>query len=160
MKFEILLVSPSFERIVLPYKKNLQKLGVEASVRTIDSTQYQNRVDGFDFDMIIFSIGQSLSPGNEQRDFWGSDKANIKGSRNLIGIKDPVIDELIETLINAKDRQALISATRALDRVLLHNHYVIPHWHIRNFRVAYWNKFERPSISPKYALGFNTWWLK
>ncbi len=160
MKFEILLVSPSFERIVLPYKKNLQKLGVEASVRTIDSTQYQNRVDGFDFDMIIFSIGQSLSPGNEQRDFWGSDKANIKGSRNLIGIKDPVIDELIETLINAKDRQALISATRALDRVLLHNHYVIPHWHIRNFRVAYWNKFESPSISPKYALGFNTWWLK
>ncbi len=160
MKFEILLVSPSFERVVLPYKMNLQKLGVEVSVRTIDSTQYQNRIDDFDFDMIVYSYGQSLSPGNEQRDFWNSEKAGIKGSRNLIGIQNQAIDELIEILINAKDRAALITATRALDRVLLHNHYVIPQWHIRDFRVAYWNKFARPTVTPKYALGFNTWWLK
>lgn len=160
MTFEILLVSPSFERVTLPYKKNLQKLGVDVSVRTVDSTQYQNRIDSFDFDVVVNSFGQSLSPGNEQRDYWSSEKADIKGSRNLIGIKDPVIDELIEKVISAKDREALINTTKALDRVLLHNHYVIPHWYIRDFRVAYWSKFARPEINPKYNLGFNTWWLK
>lgn len=160
MTFEILLVSPSFERVVLPFKKNLARLGIDVSVRTVDSTQYQNRIDAFDFDMVVHSFGQSLSPGNEQRDLWGSAQADRKGSRNMAGIKDPVVDELVELVINAPDRTSLINRTRALDRVLLHGHYVIPHWHIRNFRVAYWNKFGRPAISPKYALGFDTWWVK
>ncbi len=159
MAFEILLVQSEFERVVLPFIRNLKRLGVSARVRTVDTAQYQNRLDAFDFDMIVASFGQSLSPGNEQRDFWGSEKAAIKGSRNLIGIKDKVVDELIEQVISAPDRKSLVQRTRALDRVLLWGHYVIPNWHVRAFRVAYWNKFDRPKITPKYALGFNTWWV-
>jgi len=109
--------------------------------------------------MIVAGFGQSLSPGNEQRDFWGSASADTKGGRNLIGIKSPVVDELVDLIIAAPDREGLIVRTRALDRVLLWGHYVIPHWHIQAFRVAYWNRFARPEVSPKYALGFNTWWI-
>ncbi len=159
MTFELLLVSPSFERVALSFKRNLKRLGIDLSVRTVDSAQYQRRVEDFDFDMIVAVRGQSLSPGNEQRDFWSSDKADVVGSRNLAGIRDRVVDELVELLINAPDRQHLIDRTRALDRVLLWGHYVIPHWHLRYFRVAYWDKFGRPQISPKYALGFDTWWI-
>ena len=160
MAFELLLVSPSFERVALSFKRNLKRLGIELGVRTVDSAQYQRRVEDFDFDMIVAVRGQSLSPGNEQRDFWSSGKADVVGSRNLAGIKDPVVDELVELLINAPDRQRLIDRTRALDRVLLWGHYVIPHWHFRFFRVAYWDKFGRPQITPKYALGFDTWWIE
>ncbi len=159
MAFELLLVSPSFERVALSFKRNLKRLGIDMRVRTVDSAQYQKRVEEFDFDMIVAVRGQSLSPGNEQRDFWSSKEANVPGSRNLAGIKDPVVDELIELIINAPDRQRLIDRTRALDRVLLSGHYVIPHWHVRHFRVAYWNKFSRPQITPKYALGFDAWWV-
>ena len=159
MVFEILLVSPAFERIVLPFKKNLERLGIDVSVRTVDVAQYQKRAETFDFDMMVGNFGQSLSPGNEQRDFWGSEKADVQGSRNIIGIKNPVIDHLIDSVISAPDRDSLITRTRALDRVLLWNHYVIPQYHIRTFRVAYWNKFSRPAITPKHALGFNTWWV-
>lgn len=159
MRFEMLLVSPAFERVGLAFKQNLKRLGIDMSVRTVDSAQYQKRVDDFDFDMIVASLGQSLSPGNEQRDFWHSERADIPGSRNLAGIKDPVVDELVELVIQAPDRESLINRTRALDRVLLWGHYVIPHWHIRDFRVAYWNKFSRPKTSPRYALGFDTWWV-
>ena len=113
----------------------------------------------FDFDMIVDVFPQSLSPGNEQRDFWGSAAADEKGSRNTIGIKDPVVDSLIDLVISAPDRESLIYRTRALDRVLLWGFYVIPHWHIRSFRVAYWDKFDRPKVSPKYSLGFETWWI-
>jgi microcin C transport system substrate-binding protein len=159
-KFEILLVSPTFERIVLPFAQNLKKLGIDASVRTVDSSQYQNRIDAFDFDMIVGGFGQSLSPGNEQRDFWASGAADIPGSRNIIGIKNPVIDELIELVIAAPSRESLIARTRALDRVLLWNFYVVPNWHIQAYRVAYWNKFGRPETSQKYGLGmFATWWI-
>ena len=113
-----LLVSPAFERIVLPFIDNLEKLGINASLRTIDSSQYQKRIETFDFDMVVFTFSQSLSPGNEQRNFWGSDAADTNGSRNVIGVKNEVVDSLIEKLINAKDREDLITITRALDRVL------------------------------------------
>ncbi|MEN8129467.1 MAG: extracellular solute-binding protein [Pseudomonadota bacterium] len=159
LRFELLLVSPSFERVALPFKRNLKRIGIGMSVRTVDSAQYERRVEDFDFDMVVITLGQSLSPGNEQRDFWNSSKADVPGSRNLAGIKAPVVDELVERLIAAPDRQGLITLTKALDRVLLWNHYVIPHWHLRQFRVAYWDKFARPEKSPKYALGFNNWWI-
>ena len=158
-KFEILLVSPAFERIVLPFVDNLKKLGIEASVRTIDSAQYQNRIDSFDFDMVVSTFSQSLSPGNEQRNFWGSDAAKTNGSRNIIGIENTVIDLLIEKVISAKNREELINATKALDRVLLWGYYVIPQWHISSYRTLYWDKFDKPSIRPKYSLGTNTWWI-
>jgi microcin C transport system substrate-binding protein len=161
LRFEILLVQPAFERVVLPFVRNLKRLGIEVSVRTVDSTQYQNRIDGFDFDMVVTSIGQSLSPGNEQRDMWLSSRAAVKGSRNLAGIADPVVDALVEQVITAPDRQSLVDRTRALDRVLLWGHYVIPQWHLQSDRVAYWDKFSRPARSAKYGLGIiDTWWAK
>lgn len=160
MEFEILLVSPSFERVVLPYVYNLKKrLGIQAYTRTVDSTQYQNRIDHFDFDMVVESFGQSLSPGNEQRDYWKSDGADEPGSQNVAGVKNPVVDDLVELLIAADDRQTLVNRTRALDRVLLWNHYVIPQWHITYFRVAYWDKFSRPAVQAKYDLAFEAWWV-
>ena len=143
-RFEILLNGPSFERHTLPFVKNLERLGIEATVRTVDPAQYQNRMNEFDFDMTVEAFGQSLSPGNEQRDYWGSEAADTPGSRNTIGIKDPVVDHLIDQIIQAPTREDLVTATRALDRVLLWGHYVIPHWHTRTFRVAYWDKFDRP----------------
>lgn len=157
-RFELLLSSPSWERIALPFVKNLERLGIEASVRIVDSAQYQQRMETFDYDMIVDVLPQSLSPGNEQRDFWSSEAADRPGSRNTIGIKNPVIDKLVENLIASPDRESLITRTRALDRVLLWNHYVIPHWHVRSFRLAYWNKFSKPTITPKYGIGLDTWW--
>ena len=158
-EFEILLVSPAFERIVLPFKDNLDKLGIKVNVRTIDSAQYQNRLDTFDFDMIVSTFSQSLSPGNEQKNYWGSDAANTNGARNLIGVKDTVVDLLIENIISSQNRDDLIYSTRALDRVLLWNHYVIPQWHISAYRTLYWDIFDKPKIKPKYSLGTNTWWI-
>jgi len=158
-EFEILLVSPAFERIVLPFKDNLEKLGMSVNVRTIDSAQYQKRLETFDFDMVVRTFSQSLSPGNEQRNFWGSDAADTNGSRNIIGIKNDVIDILIEKVISAKDREELIITTKSLDRVLLWNHYVIPQWHISSYRTLYWDIFDKPKIRPKYSLGTGTWWI-
>lgn len=158
-KFEILVQSETFAKWVGPMTDNLKRLGIAANLRVVDSAQYQNRMDSFDFDATVSTFGQSLSPGNEQRDFWGSEKADVKGSRNIIGIKSPVVDALIEKIIMAPDRDALVAYTRALDRVLLWGHYVIPHWYVDYYRVAYWDKFGRPAVSPKYALGvLNTWW--
>lgn len=159
LRFEILLSDPTWERITLPFLKNLERLGVEARVRTVDSAQYQKRLETFDFDLTVEVWRQSLSPGNEQRDFWGSEAAATPGSRNLAGIRDPVVDRLVELVVQAPDRPALVARTRALDRVLLEGHYVIPHWHIQAFRVAYWDMFGRPKIAPKYSLGFDTWWV-
>ena len=160
-KFEILLYSKDFERIVLPYIKNLKRLGIEASARIVDTTNYIRIVREFDFDMIIGGFAQSNSPGNEQRDYWFSKFADHKGSRNLIGIRDPVIDHLIDKIINAQTREELVAACRAMDRVLLWGHYVIPQWHIDKHRIAYWNKFEQPKEPPLYGdVGFFTWWLK
>jgi microcin C transport system substrate-binding protein len=129
------------------------------NIRAVDTAQFINRRRDFDFDMIVASLPQSQSPGNEQREYWGSSAADIPGTRNFAGIKNPVIDKIIEQLISAPDREQLVSATRALDRVLLWGHYVIPQWHIAIYRVAYWNKFSRPKIVPRYSLGFDTWWV-
>ena len=158
-RFEILLNGPSFERHTLPFVKNLERLGIEATVRTVDPAQYQNRMNEFDFDMTVEAFGQSLSPGNEQRDYWGSEAADTPGSRNTIGIKNPAVDHLIDKIIQAPTREDLVTATRALDRVLLWGHYVIPHWHTRTFRVAYWDKFDRPDINPPYGLPVFSWWV-
>jgi microcin C transport system substrate-binding protein len=158
-RFEILLNGPSFERHTLPFVKNLERLGIEATVRAVDPAQYQNRMNDFDFDMTVESFGQSLSPGNEQREFWGSEAADIRGSRNTIGIKDPVVDHLIDRIIEAPTREDLVTATRALDRVLQWGQYVIPHWHSRIFRVAYWSKFDRPGTNPPYGLPLFSWWV-
>ncbi len=158
-EFEILLRSPAFERIVLPFRDNLEKLGIKVTVRTIDSAEYQKKIETFDFDMIVQTFSQSLSPGNEQRNYWGSNAADTNGSRNVIGIKNYAIDGLIENLINAKDRKELITLTKALDRVLLWGYYVIPQWHISSYRVLYWDFFDQPNYKPKYSLGFDTWWI-
>lgn len=159
LSFEILYFSNSFERWVMPFIANLKKIGVEATFRVVDPSQYQNRMDSFDFDMTIQSFGQSESPGNEQREFWGSDRADMKGSRNIIGIKDPVIDDLVTQLIHATSREDLVTKTRALDRVLLWRHYVIPMWHYPKWRVAYWAKLKRPEhLSNQSPLITTTWW--
>ncbi len=159
MQFEILLGDAAFERITLPFAKNLERLGVAARVRTVDTAQYQKRVEDFDFDMTLGVWPESLSPGNEQRDNWASAQASVPGSRNLAGIRDPVVDKLVDQVIQAPDRPSLVARTRALDRVLLWGFYVIPQWHITSFRVVFWDKFDRPRISPNYALGFEAWWV-
>ena len=160
MELEVLLVSPAFERIVLPYKKSLERLGITVRVRTVDVSQYQNRVDAFDFDMIVGGWGQALSPGNEQRNYWGSETADRQGSRNLVGIKDGAIDKLIEKLIYAKDRSELVAVTRALDRVLLWNRFVVPQWYSKGTRLARWNRFGFPEKTPDYRIGFpDIWWF-
>ncbi len=159
---EVLLVQPSFEKLVLAYKAELAKLGIEISVRVVDSAQYTRRIQDFDFDIVVSGFPQSLSPGNEQREFWGSAAARQTGSRNLIGIKSTAVDKLIERLIYAKDRADLVAATRALDRVLLWEHYLVPHFHSPVDRIAYWTKFARPKVLPKHASPtdalIRAWW--
>jgi len=156
---EFLLDSPLFERIALPYKQQLELLGIEVTVKTIDSAQYERRQQTFDYDIIVGNWPQSLSPGNEQRDFWGSDAARRDGSRNLIGIQNPAIDKLTETLIFAPDRASLVTACRALDRALIWNHYVVPMWFIAYERTARWDRFGRPAKFPDYSTGFpSIWW--
>jgi microcin C transport system substrate-binding protein len=159
MRFEVLLANPSFERIVLPFLGNLKRLGINATVRTVDASQYINRRKSFDFDMIVHVWGQSLSPGNEQRDYWQSESATIEGSFNLAGIRDPVVDKLIDGVVAAKDRRSLVAYTRALDRVLLWGHYVIPHWHIKGDRLAFWDKFGRPAVTPLMGFQIDAWWV-
>ena len=155
----MLLVQPAFERVVLPFKQNLARLGIDMQVRTVDSAQYQKRVQDFDFDMIVSGWGESESPGNEQRDFWGSAAADRPGSRNVAGVKDPVVDALIENLIASPDRKSLVTATHALDRVLLWKFLVIPNWYIASDRVAYWNIFGQPKVVPTRGVQFGAWWV-
>ncbi len=160
MEIEFLLVNQGFQRIVAPMQKAMQRLGITVKVRVVDTSQYVNRLRDFDYDVIVGGWGQSLSPGNEQRGFWGSAAADRPGSRNYIGIKDAAIDKLIDHIIFANSRAELVAATRALDRVLLWNHFVIPNWHINSYRIAYWDRFSRPRVQAKYSLGFpDTWWL-
>ena len=159
MRFEILLVSPAFERIVLPFVRNLKRLGIDVSVRLVDQTQYINRLRSFDFDMVVFTWGQADSPGNEQRGFWSTAAANNASSRNFAGIQDPVVDELIEQVIVAPSRESLVARTRALDRVLLAGFYVIPNWHIRADRVLFWDKFARPAVPVKVGAMLGRWWF-
>lgn len=159
MEFEILLVSPLFERIALPFTKNLKRLGVEVSVRVVDSAQYQERLNNFDFDMIVGSWGQSLSPGNEQRDFWGTDAADRQGSRNYAGLKNPAIDALVDLVITAPDRDSLVQHVQALDYALQWQHLVIPNWHIPYDRLVYWNRFGSPDVTPASGAQFLSWWI-
>ena len=158
---ELLDEDPTYERIMLFYKPSLERLGIAVSVRTIDPTQYENRLRNWDFDVVVSSWGESLSPGNEQREYWSSQAADMAGSRNIIGIKNPAIDKLIERVIFTRDRDDLVAATRALDRVLLWNHYVVPQWNYPKIRTARWDRFGRPSELPKYGLsGFPAiWWF-
>nr|WP_314875579.1 extracellular solute-binding protein [uncultured Pseudomonas sp.] len=157
---EFLLAQTEFERVLLPFKRNLADLGIELTLRRVEVPQYINRLRSRDFDMIVSGFPQSSSPGNEQREFWTSGAADNPGSRNFIGLRDPAIDELVEQLINADSRQSLINHARALDRVLQWGYYVIPNWHIKTWRVAYWNHIGHPEVSPKYDVGIDTWWIK
>jgi microcin C transport system substrate-binding protein len=159
-QFEVLLVQPEFERIVLPFIQNLARVGIKANVRTVDPAQYENRIKSFDFDMTVVGIAESLSPGNEQRDFWDSAAADEQGSQNYMGVKSKAIDEIVDLIVNAPDRPSLETRVHALDRVLLQSHYVIPNWYLSYFRVAHWDKFSRPKISPPYALALDTWWIE
>ena len=162
-EFEILLDSSgaaAWERIALSFVRNLKKIGITAHIRVMDALQYKHRVDEFDFDMFVMVWGQSLSPGNEQRYFWGSAAALQQGSYNFAGIQDPVIDMLIEKIVSAKDEQALISATHALDRMLMWGFYVIPHWHMQGVRFVYWDKFEMPKAEPMHGINIMSWWAK
>ncbi|MHA6196267.1 extracellular solute-binding protein [Pseudomonas wadenswilerensis] len=160
LTIEFLLAQTEFERILLPYKRNLADLGITLNIRRVDVAEYINRLRSRDFDMIVGGFPQSNSPGNEQREFWQSGSADNPGSRNYMGLKDPAVDSLVESLINADSRQSLIAHTRALDRVLLWGFYVVPNWHIKTWRVAYWNHIGHPATPPKYDIGINTWWIK
>lgn len=160
VSLEFLLAQTDFERVLLPYKRNLADLGIELVIRRVDVSQYINRLRSRDFDMIVGGFGQSSSPGNEQREYWHSSSADNPGSRNFIGLKDPAVDSLVEGLINADSRQSLVAHTRALDRVLLAGHYVIPNWHIKTWRVAYWDRLQHPEVTPLYDVGLMTWWSK
>jgi microcin C transport system substrate-binding protein len=157
---ELLNSDPSFERITLFYKPSLERLGIAVSVRTVDPTQYENRLREWDFDIVTKSWGESQSPGNEQRERWGAKNADVAGSDNIAGIKNPAVDKLIDRVIFAKDRDDLVAATKALDRVLLWNHYVVPQWTYNKVRTARWDRFGRPAELPKYGQsGFPfIWW--
>ncbi len=156
--FEILLINKFFERIVLPFKHNLERLGMRVRVRTVDQSQYINRVRSFDFDMTTQAIGQSLSPGNEQRDYWSTEAAERPGSRNWAGITDPVVDQLIDLLIAAPDRDTLVTRTRALDRVLLWGHHMVPQWSSAEANFLIWDKFGWPAVAPLSGIDLTTWW--
>ncbi|CAG8870744.1 HTH-type transcriptional regulator SgrR [Pseudomonas fluorescens] len=160
VSIEFLLAQTEFERVLLPFKRNLADLGIELNIRRVEVPQYINRLRSRDFDMLVGGFPQSNSPGNEQREFWSSSAADNPGSRNFIGLRDPAIDQLVENLINANSRQSLVNHARALDRVLLWGYYVIPNWHIKTWRVAYWNHIGHPETSPKYDVGIDTWWIK
>ena len=160
LAFEILLHSPAFKRVCVPFRRNLRRLGIQASIRLVDSSQYITRMREFDFDMTIAVLPQSLSPGNEQRSFFHSSAADMPGSRNYMGVANPGIDALVNKVITAPDRESLILRTRALDRALLWGHYLIPQWHSDVFRVAFWDKLHHPQTFPDYGLGLYTWWIE
>ncbi|MBF7144924.1 MULTISPECIES: extracellular solute-binding protein [Pseudomonas] len=157
---EFLVAQPDFERILLPYKRNLKDLGIDLVLRRVDMSQYVNRLRSRDFDMIVASFPQSASPGNEQRGYWSSAAADNPGSRNFMGLKDPAVDTLVDGLINADSRASLVTHAKALDRVLSWNAILIPNWHLDTWRVAYWNRFGHPARPPRYDIGLNTWWAK
>jgi len=158
-RFELLIAEPTWERIALPFARNLERLGIEMTVRSVDSAQYENRERTFDFDMIVNVWGQSLSPGNEQREFWSSAAATDPGSRNLSGLKNPAIDRLVDQVIAAPDRASLVTRVRALDRALQWNYLVIPHWHLPYVRIAFWDKFGYPPVTPMQGVQLEAWWI-
>ncbi|WP_454016679.1 extracellular solute-binding protein [Azospirillum sp. Marseille-Q6669] len=159
LDFEILLDSPTFERVTLPFIENLKRLGIRAGIRTVDTTQYENRTRDFDFDMVVHVWPQSLSPGNEQTGYWGSAFADRPGSQNMAGVRSEAVDHLIGEIVRANSQEDLKAAVSALDRVLLWSHYVVPHWYSGVYRVAYWNRLKRPDTVPPYSISFDAWWL-
>ena len=159
LSFEIMLVNPNLERILQPYVSNLATIGIEVRLRTVDRAQYKQRLDQFDYDMILMTLQQSLSPGLEQWLYFHSSQVNVKGSKNYAGVAHPVVDAMLEKLLAAQTRAEQVSATKALDRVLLWQHYVIPNWYISQHRLAYRNRFEHLP-TPPYTLGLRAWWLK
>jgi microcin C transport system substrate-binding protein len=165
MVFQLLLVSPDFMRIAEPYKNNLKKIGVEMDIRVAQIAEYEEVLRNFKFDMIVTGYGQSRSPGNEQRYMWSSEAAETPGSRNYMGIKNPAIDELIDTIVKAASRTELIATLQAMDRILTHQFYIVPHWYIAYDRVVHWQKFSRPKINPSQSPIINNilewwWWNK
>jgi microcin C transport system substrate-binding protein len=159
-RMEFLGRDPTDERVTAPYMDNLRRLGIQATLRIVDPSQYVNRVRGFDYDVITSVLAQSQSPGNEQRDFWSSKAADTQGSRNVAGIKDPVVDALVERVIFATDREDLLAATHALDRVLLWGYYLVPQWHLPKIWLAYWDKFGIPDRQPAYiGADLDSWWI-
>ena len=159
-RIEFLGNDPTDSRVSAPYIDNLRRLGIEATMRIVDTTQYINRYRSFDFDVVTAVLAQSASPGNEQRDYWSSAAADASGSRNVAGIKDPAIDKLIDRVIYAKDREELVAATHALDRVLLWNFYLVPQWHLPEVWTAYWDKFGKPEKQPTYiGVDIDSWWI-
>jgi len=160
LAFEFIIAQANLERVLLPFKRNLAELGIEMTIRRTDVSQYINRMRSRDFDMTSSIWSQSNSPGNEQRDFWHSSSVDNPGSRNFIGLQDPAIDSLVEGLINAPSRASLITHARALDRVLLWGHYVIPNYYTDSWRIAYWQHLAQPKVAPLYDYGLMTWWIK
>ena len=159
LSVEFLIDQEAFQRVILPYVENLKKLGINANVRLVDSTEQKRREDTFDFDIVVGVFPESDSPGNEQRDFWTTAAADQPGARNIIGIRNPAVDALVDKIIFAPNRDALVAACRALDRVLLWNAYIVPQWHSANERIAYWNKFGAPNPLPTQTTGFpDVWW--
>jgi len=159
LRFEILLVNPRLERILQPYVENLARIGIQANLRTVDGAQYKQRLDHYDYDMILMTLVQSLSPGIEQRLYFHSSQVDVKGGRNYAGVANPIVDDLIGKLLAAQTRDEQVAAARAIDRVLLWNHYTIPNWFISNHRLAYRNRFAHVT-TPPYTLGLRAWWLK
>ena len=160
LTIEFLLAQPEFQRIVLPFRRNLKSIGIELKIRQVDVSQYVNRLRSRDFDMVVGSFAQSSSPGNEQREYWHSSSADRAGSRNLIGLKDPAVDAVVEQLINADSRHKLVASSRALDRLLQWGFYVVPNWHIRSWRLAWWDTLQRPAQTPPYDYALYSWWSK
>ncbi|MBD9416054.1 ABC transporter substrate-binding protein [Pseudomonas sp. PDM16] len=158
LAFEFLNFQPNLERVILPFKRNLAELGIDLQIRRVDTSQYINRLRSRDFDMTSAIWPQSSSPGNEQREFWHSASADNPGSRNLMGLRDPAIDQLVDGLIRADSRQSLITHAHALDRALLWGHYVVPNYYVDTWRVAYWKRFGRPAVTPLYDYGLMSWW--
>ncbi len=159
-ELEIMTETPSFQRVLLPFVKNLQKVGIDAEVRIVDGAQLKARQDSFDFDITITVLPQTATPGQEQRLYFHSSQANVKGSKNLSGVRNPVVDALLDRLVAAQSMHELVAAARALDRVLLWHYYTIPQWYLDYHRIAYRNRFERPPRPATLSLGFQTWWIK
>lgn len=161
LSIEFMLRQPTMERVIAPMRKNLERLGIASSIRMVDDAQYQKRTDEGDFDIVSIWINRGVFfPGNEQMSLWHSSQADVKGGNNLAGLKNKAVDGILDALTKAEDKDSLLAAGRALDRVLLWENVVIPNWHSGSFRVAYWDKFGIPETLPKYNLGFQAWWLK
>ncbi len=159
-EIEFLLFEPSFQRILSPFMRNLERLGIHSTIRSVDVSAYEQRMRNFDYDVIMRRIVQPMTPGVEQRNFWSSSSANVTGSFNFSGIQDPAVDALVENLVRAKSRAESIAAARALDRTLTWGWYVIPNWYSGTNKLATWDRFGQPAVRPKFDLGLmETWWI-